>query len=115
MKKIIGCIFILLLSLSCFGQLPKSGTYIYKFCEDEFGKCIQKCKVVIKGKNIAVYALQGLSVKKGTIIEKGIIMKHKSGVWIIGRKKSDTLIREIGGCSDGPRIINFKKKEYHTC
>ena len=115
MKIYFGFIFLIFLSLPCFSQLPKSGVYIYTFCEDEFGKCLNNCKVVINGNRITIYALDGLSVEKGAIIDKGILMKHKTGVWIIGNKKTDINLNEIGGCSDGPSIINFTKKEYRTC
>ncbi len=54
-------------------------------------------------------------VPEGELIEKGTIMKHKSGKWIIGRSKKDRYAPEIGGCSDGPTMIDFKKKMYWTC
>jgi len=42
-------------------------------------------------------------------------MKHKSGKWIIGHTTKDKYAKEIGGCSDGPSEINFKKKIFWLC
>jgi hypothetical protein len=57
-----------------------------------------------------------LTGKKGDIIEEGIIMKHtKTGKWIIGHIIKDRDAKEIGGCSNGPSVINFKQKIFWSC
>ena len=96
-------------------QKPKSGTYVYKLCFNEWNKCMTTCKVIIKGDSIRVYAEKNLSVPKGEIIDQGIILKHKSGNWIIGHNLKDKNAKEIGGCSEGPLIIDFKMKQVWTC
>jgi hypothetical protein len=115
MKKAVLFFLILLAAQPLLAQIPKSGTYTYKFCEAEYNKCMRTCKVVIKGGNITVYVPGGLTTEKNAILEKGIIMKHKSGKWIIGKSKKDSNAPVIGGCSDGPTIIDFKRKRYWTC
>jgi hypothetical protein len=105
-------IFIRFIAIS---QTPKNGTYIYKLCFAEWGKCMNTCKVRIKGDSIIVYALEDLSIPKNEIIDAGIILKHKSGKWIIGKSQKDKNAAEIGGCSEGPLIIDFKKKRVWTC
>jgi len=53
---------------------------------------------------------------KGDVMDEGIIMKHtKTGKWIIGHSVKDKDAKEIGGCSDNPSIIDFKKKKYFIC
>ena len=47
---------------------------------------------------------------------KGILMQHKSTKkWIIGVKPEDVNAQEIGGCTDGPTVIDFKNKIYSKC
>lgn len=78
----------------------------------------ETCIVKIKGDSIKViYDGKGnLSLsKKGDVLDQGVIMKHKSGVWIIGHNKKDKNLEEVGGCSDGPSEIDFKKKLFWLC
>lgn len=115
--KIITLILFFSISLISFSQIPKSGTYIYKFCDLEYHSCVSTCKLVIKEDSITIYATKKLSenrtfTKEGDIIDKGIILKHKSGKWIIGKNKKDINAKEIG--VEGPAIIDFKEKKYWT-
>jgi hypothetical protein len=73
--------------------------------------------VVIKGTHITVYATKELSknrsdTKEGEIIDHGIILKHDSGKWIIGKSEEDKHAKEIG--VNGPAMLDFEKKEYFT-
>jgi hypothetical protein len=114
---------LLVLILACFisyGQIPNDGIYTYKIAFAEWnGKSLgASCTVIIKGNNIKIIhnGKGNLSGKKGGIIDKGIIMRHlKTGKYIIGHKLSDMQAMEIGGCSDGPAIIDFKKRICWLC
>ena len=115
-------IFCLIISTFTVAQIPKSGTYVYKveFAESSYSYLSEaECKVIIDGDKIKVIfvgrggAHSGL--KNGDVIDEGIIMKHKSGSWIIGHKESDKELDEIGGCTDGPREIDFEKGVFWTC
>jgi len=102
------------------GQIPQSGTYTYEIAFDEWaGKSLgERCIVVITGDSIKVFydGKGNLTAAKGHILAEGIIMKHtKSGQWIIGHEKKDKEAVEIGGCSDGPTIIDFKRKRFWYC
>lgn len=101
-------------------EIPPSGKYLYDIAFAEWqGKSMgEKASVIIDGNSIKViYEGEGklVSIKKGEVIDEGILMKHKSGVWIIGKKESDKELDEIGGCSGGPAIIDFKNKKYKMC
>lgn len=101
-------------------EIPSSGKYLYDIAFAEWqGKSMgEKASVIIDGNSIKViYEGEGkqVSIKKGQVIDEGIILKHKSGVWIIGKKESDKELDEIGGCSGGPAIIDFKNKKYKMC
>jgi hypothetical protein len=50
--------------------------------------------------------------KVGDILNGGILRKHKSGQWIITHDDNDMNSEEIGICSEGTTIVNFKTKQY---
>ena len=113
--KIILLITFITISLISLSQIPKSGTYTFNYCDLEYHSCISTCKVVIKGDSITIYATKELAknrtfTKDGEIIDHGIILKHKSGKWIIGESKKYVDAEGIG--VEGPSILDFKKKQY---
>jgi hypothetical protein len=108
-----------LITISAFGQKPKSGIYIYKVAFVEWkGKSLGQT-VIVKIIDDSIYIIHNggsLSGVKGEIIDQGIIMKHTStGKWIIGHSTNDKESKEIGGCSEGPRVIDFKRKRFWLC
>ena len=115
MKLFLSIVF-MATGIISFCQKPKSGTYIYRYCDLEYeNSCYSNCKVVIKGDSITVYATKELSerrtyTKEDDIIDQGIILKHKTGKWIIGNTKKDKKVGHVG--VDGPAIIDFKEKKY---
>lgn len=101
-------------------QLPKDGTYTYtiRFAEWQGATMGATCSVIIKGKHIKVLndGKGNLSGVKGSVIAEGTILKHrKTGQWIIAQKKEDAYASEVGGCSDGPVVIEFHKKVVWLC
>jgi hypothetical protein len=101
-------------------QKPKDGTYTYAIAWAEWGgKSLgATCTVIIKGDSIKVIhnGKPNVTGKRGDIYAQGIIMKHtKTGKWIIGQSKKDKDAKEIGGCSDGPPVIDFKNKRFWSC
>jgi hypothetical protein len=113
--KILLLIFFISLAKLCLAQPPKSGTYIYDYCDEEYNKSIGKCKVVISGLKIWVYAPANLSgIKQGELYESGTLYKHASGKWIIIHNKKEKLTKIVGNC-EGPVWIDFKQKHFWTC
>jgi len=50
------------------------------------------------------------------VIAEGTLMWHAgTKQWIIGNKASDRYTKVVGGCSDGPEVIDLQKKIYWTC
>lgn len=101
-------------------EIPPNGTYRYDIAFAEWqGKSMgEKVTVIIHGDSIKiVYEGDGqlTLTKKGDVIDEGLIIKHKSGNWIIGTQKSDKDVDIYGGCSGGPAIIDFKNKKYWMC
>ena len=101
-------------------QKPKDGMYTYSIAFAEWkGKTNgATCTVIINGDSIKVIhnGSKNLSGDKNDIIDQGIIMKHaKSGKWIIGHDEKDRNAKEIGGCSNGPSVIDFCRKIFWLC
>jgi hypothetical protein len=107
-------------STALYAQKPKDGTYTYSIAWAEWGgKSVgATCTVIIKGDSIWVVhnGKSNTTGKKGDIYARGIIMKHtKTGRWIIGSSRADKAAKEIGGCSDGPPVIDFRNKRFWSC
>ncbi|MFA7379966.1 MAG: hypothetical protein WC150_05855 [Bacteroidia bacterium] len=101
-------------------EVLQNGKYRFDiaFAEWDGKSMCEKVTVLINGSSIQViYEGDGKlsQTKKGEVLDQGKIMKHKSGVWIIGNSLSDTQLDEIGGCTGGPTIIDFKNKKYWMC
>ncbi len=100
-------------------EIPANGTYQFDaaFAEWDGQSMGLKLTIVINGDSVKViYEGHGsLSAEIGEVIDEGIIMKHKSGEWIIGNQISDKELDDVGGCTEGPAIIDFKNKKYWLC
>ncbi len=50
------------------------------------------------------------------LIDEGELYWHpRSGQWIIVNSAQDKSATEVGGCSDGPVMVDLKKRIYWTC
>jgi len=100
-------------------QKPPDGKYTYSILWDEFGgkDLGNRCTVVIKKDSIKLVhnGEPDLTGNKGDILCEGIILKHKTGKWIIGRSKKDKHAKAIGACLDDLPIIDFKRKVVWLC
>lgn len=97
-------------------EIPQ-GTFEYELYFSEFGGRVLNASVdvVIKGNDIEVLQNDKTDLPGDKLIIKGIILKHKSGIWVIGRDESDKDSDEVGGCTDGPIPIDFDKKLIEWC
>jgi hypothetical protein len=114
MKFYLFVLAMCLLSLSSIAQKPVSGTYTFDYCDLEYNLCLGSCKVVIKGDSIIIYATKELAekithTKEGDILEQGLILKHKTGEWIIAKSRKDSETNEI---SYDIARLNFRKKQF---
>ncbi|NRS90340.1 hypothetical protein HNQ02_003280 [Flavobacterium sp. 7E] len=119
MKFIIVLLFTFM-SFCTYGQILSSGTYLFSIRDAEYQghPIVAKCKVIIEGEKIKViYTDNTLSILKyGELFDEGILIIHKkTGQWIIGHSKKDADAKEVGGCSDGPRVIDLKERVLWNC
>jgi len=100
-------------------ETPQNGEYVFDISFAEWGgkSMGEKVTVIINDDSIKIIYLGGksLSAKKGEVLEEGMLLKHKSGNWIISNDKNDVNAELIGGCAGGPSIIDFKNKKYLIC
>ena len=119
LKLFIPVYLLCFITTATLAQKPKNGTYTYSIAFAEWnGKSLgATCTVIIKGDSIRIVhnGKGNLTGKKGDILDKGIIMKHKSGKWIIAHSLKDKDAKDIGGCSDGPSVIDFIRKRFWLC
>jgi hypothetical protein len=120
MRILSTAFFLLILSAVSFAQLPKSGTYSYKiaYWNGESKPHGIKCEVVISGDSVAVISTGvGENMgEKGQVIDAGRLMYHKkSGKWIIGHNEAARRAPVVGGCEEGPTVIDLKKKLVWLC
>jgi hypothetical protein len=112
MKLLFLSIWISLITAGTNAQIPKSGTYIYNYCDIEYNKCMGKCKVKIRGNKIWVYAPANLTgIKEGELYEGGTLHKHASGKWTIINFIKDRSAKPYEG-DDLFLWIDFKKKQF---
>lgn len=119
MKRLFTIILAIFFFLPAISQQLPSGKYIFKYCDFEYNSCAGTCKVVIKGDSITVFATKELarsrtSTKAGDVIAKGIILKHKSGKWIIGQSAKDSEAELAITDEKVIPEIDFKKKQFWT-
>ena len=96
-----------------------SGDYVFvhKFAEAEHSSIPSiKVDVQIRGRHIVLTNNDKSDVFPAGVIAEGTLMWHTaSGQWIIGTESTDVDAREVGGCSDGPEVVDLERKVYWTC
>jgi len=93
----------------------KEESFTIAFAEYQGQSMGKTCMVKLKGDSVIVMNDGTLAGKKGDVMAKGVLMKHKSGRMIIGNDRSDVNLDEVGGCTDGPRVIEIEKKIMWIC
>lgn len=100
-------------------EIPPSGTYTYDIAFAEWnGHTLDyKALVYIQGDSVEVYLLHGklTGVPPRGGLAGGRLRKRRSGVWIISSDPADVNAEEVGGCTDGPPVIDLKKKVFWMC
>ena len=70
----------------------------------------------ITGTRIVLVNRKASSVFPIGVVAEGELMWHAaSKQWILGQDPADRTAEEVGGCSDGPEVVDVKKKVYWTC
>jgi len=95
----------------------KSGTYTFqhRFAEHPDLKSISVL-VIINGREITILNRHATSIfPKGVLVRGKLVWHAKSKQWILATAPSDNNAVDVGGCSDGPEVVDLKKRVYWTC
>ncbi len=110
------CLLIAFEGFSQESQEISQGTFKYEIYFAEFGGRMNNstCDVEIEGNKIIVTQDGTTNLTGGDIIFEGLLIKHKSGVWILADDESEKDAEEVGGCTEIP-VIYFEKKLIEWC
>jgi len=111
----LACTFFLF--ASCSQKIPiANGSYVFqhKYAEHPTLKSIL-LNVEINGSHINVTNNSDSDIWPKGHVEDGKLFFHSFGRWIIIQNNDDKTSEEIGGCSDGPTVVDLEKKVYWTC
>jgi hypothetical protein len=95
----------------------KSGDYTFHHRDAEFPRSKGfPVKVSIRGYHITVVNPKPYGPMPAGVLEDATLMWHpKSKQWIIGHSDADRDAPDVGGCGDGPNVIDFKTRIIWTC
>jgi hypothetical protein len=90
-------------------------SFTHRFAEHPDIPSIQ-LTVQINGRRIVLTNNDRTDVFPAGLIEEGTLMWHASSAqWIIGSSAADADASEVGGCSDGPSVVDLQRRIYWTC
>jgi hypothetical protein len=95
----------------------RSGTYVFhhRFAEQPSMPSVD-LRVRIRGTRVQVFNDSRSDAFPTGLIDSGTLMWHvQSRHWIVGRSRADRNAPEVGGCSDGPNVIDLDQRIYWTC
>jgi hypothetical protein len=120
MKSFVVAIVLTLVSAAAASaqRLPlRSGDYTFrhKFAEQPDVPSFT-VTARIRGRHIVLIKRDRSGAFPKGVIAEGTLMWHaKSRQWIIGDRPSDRYAPEVGGCSDGPEVVDLQRRIYWTC
>jgi hypothetical protein len=90
-------------------------SFAHRFAEHPEIPSIQ-LTVRIDGPRIVLINNDRTDVFPAGLIEEGTLMWHASSAqWIIGSNAADADASDVGGCSDGPSVVDLRRRIYWTC
>jgi hypothetical protein len=99
-------------------RLPiQSGQYVFqhRFAEQPTTLSISLV-AKIHGHHIQLFNETASQVfPKGVIAEGTLVWHVKTRQWIIAEVDADRRAKDVGGCSDGPEVVDLQQKIYWTC
>lgn len=71
---------------------------------------------VVQGRRIRLTSKPDSSVFPAGLVEEGLLLWHPaSKQWIIGQSEADAEAAEVGGCTDGPFVVDLEQRVFWTC
>lgn len=98
-------------------QMITDGTYalVHKFAEHPNMPSIA-VEAVVKSGRVSLFNHDVADVFPKGLIKEGELFWHApSKEWVIVVSEEDKHAEHVGGCTDGPEVIDFEDKVYWTC
>ncbi|HEY1137241.1 MAG TPA: hypothetical protein VGE64_07110 [Xanthomonadaceae bacterium] len=115
---VLSLLCLLPLALGAAERLPiRNGEYAFRHRSAEHPNLPAHPLVArITGTRIVLLNRKASSVFPIGVVAEGDLMWHAaSKQWILGKDAADRTAEEVGGCSDGPEVVDVKKRVYWTC
>ena len=95
----------------------KPGEYTFQHRDAEFPDSPGfPVKVSIRGRKVTVTNPKPHGPIPSGVIERATLMWHaKTKQWILGHSDADREASDVGGCSAGPNVVDFKTRMIWTC
>ncbi|MUV14542.1 hypothetical protein [Noviluteimonas gilva] len=90
-------------------------TFHHRFAEHPSMPSIDMRVRFGEGRIVVTNTTPGTPFPLGVVAEGQLLWNGKVGKWIIARTPADQEAREVGGCSDGPEVVDLEKRIYWTC
>jgi len=119
--KYLLTLIVMMVSISTAASTPKlpiaSGQYTFRHqFSEQPGLPSIMLTAKINGRHIVLINETESKVFPKGILDEGTLMWHAdSKQWIVGHDKSDRYLEDVGGCSDGPSVVDLKNRIYWTC
>lgn len=96
--------------------LPSGGyVFLHRFAEHPDLPSIQLEAQIDAGRITLTNHERDDVFPRGVIAEGMIVWHAASRQWIIAEQPEDAMVIEVGGCSDGPEVVDLQRKIYWTC
>ena len=95
----------------------KSGEYIFQHRDAEFPNSPGfPVRVTIRGDKITVINPKPYGPIPSGVIDQATLMWHSTtNQWILSHSDADREAPEVGGCGDGPNVIDIETRIIWTC
>lgn len=94
---------------------PGQYTFQHRFAEHPDMASIE-LRVQIKGRSIQVHNDQDTALFARGVVSAGMLTWHAaSGQWFIAETPEEVHATEVGGCSEGPFVVDLVRRIFWTC
>jgi hypothetical protein len=117
-SRVLSLLCLLPFAVGAAGRLPiRDGEHAFRHRSAEHPNLPAHPLVArITGTRIVLINRKSSSVFPLGVIAEGELMWHAaSKQWVLGHDPADRTAEEVGGCSDGPEVVDLRGRVYWTC
>jgi hypothetical protein len=90
-------------------------TFQHRFAEHPSMPSIDMRVRFVDGRIVVTNTTPGTPFPLGVVAEGQLLWNGRVGKWIIAHTPADQEATDVGGCSDGPEVVDLEKRIYWTC